>query len=1061
MRKLLKFLALLGVAAIPTLAFGQTLNPQGEDAAWPLYVMGNGEAIYEILTAIKLLVLSPAFKSLLLFVATVGTVITGVAAGFNPGQNVIKFFSFFISTWMVIFISNQLKSDVAILDKVNNYNNVVTGVPAIVAVPASVISQTGHWMTTKIEQNFSIPSSMQMSGNKSSGTFALSAKMVADSGKMVITNAPLKANIANYVGDCLVPALARNNISLQELMTSTDFWKTAQFNHKGILTKYVPISESPTPVTSITNWKGELKSCEEAYAAITTDLENYGSELMTGSSAAWSSAGVMVPLENMFGDTMNWISGSTGANPAGMIKQRVILNSLSGAFRSAATQTGNNEMLTNIAVSTAEESQRSGWAASAAIFNNMMGYVFSTLQAFIFAIVPLIIVAALIPGFGKTIFVNYGQIMLWLALWEPMLAVVNFLIAVFAKNAMGGVLGSGDTMGFTFHNNFVMTQEANNLVIASQFLGTMVPMITWGLVKGAMAFTEFISHGIGANLGAQAGKEMATGNVGLNNAQFDNFSANKFNSTSQSSLGFGDVNSSLHAGHGGTVHNAGGPSATQYGGSASASMAIGRKQEDSSTTGKTDAITTAAQTSQGIENSTTIAKSAAVQKAGGTTDSGGKSDTVAKNAAETHSAGKGSSTADTKNQDFGVNASHAQSDSVMGQGGLSMKGPSTGGPSSSSKGPNASGKSTGGSSVGGTVGAQGTLSRTTANSVDEGAGHKKNAGSTTNESHSAGGGTTAAQAKTYSKTDTASITGSHGSSTGTGSATKNGTTMTDSAQTSRTASDTSSIGVSASENVTIPTFPDQNRMNNLEGTSIPTTLPMMDKIGGVVNAELNASAQQLQDQTGIIAEKANAISGAAHARADRSISNNTGIAEAFQNIGRQEAAYRQENDKEYGLTTRGADAFMGRVDKNLSNTFATDFVEPHKDINGSVDTHPYGAGGMMLARGILNAAETFATMRALAPAAQAVTAAEASTAVASSSSVLTGGIATTGVTGATGLGVFGMGMLATAGLGYLSVNDNYETNTGVANGINSMGQNIANFLGIQKPIGSRNMPETN
>lgn len=1059
MRKLLKFLALLGVAAIPTLAFGQTLNPQGEDAAWPLYVMGNGEAIYEILTAIKLLVLSPAFKSLLLFVATVGTVITGVAAGFNPGQNVIKFFSFFISAWMVIFISNQLKSDVAILDKVNNYNNVVTGVPAIVAVPASVISQTGHWMTTKIEQNFSIPSSMQMSGNKSSGTFALSAKMVADSGKMVITNAPLKANIANYVGDCLVPALARNNISLQELMTSTDFWKTAQFNHKGILTKYVPISESPTPVTSITNWKGELKSCEEAYAAITTDLENYGSELMTGSSTAWSSAGVMVPLENMFGDTMNWISGSTGANPAGMIKQRVILNSLSGAFRSAATQTGNNEMLTNIAVSTAEESQRSGWAASAAIFNNMMGYVFSTLQAFIFAIVPLIIVAALIPGFGKTIFVNYGQIMLWLALWEPMLAVVNFLIAVFAKNAMGGVLGSGDTMGFTFHNNFVMTQEANNLVIASQFLGTMVPMITWGLVKGAMAFTEFISHGIGANLGAQAGKEMATGNVGLNNAQFDNFSANKFNSTSQSSLGFGDVNSSLHAGHGGTVHNAGGPSATQYGGSASASMAVGRKQENSSTAGKTDAITTAAQTSKGFENNTSIAKSAGLQNSGGDATTNGTANTVAKTANEAHSAGEGKSTGNGKDHSFTAEAAHSQQEILAGNTSGNLKAP--GGPSSKSGGPSSGGKTTGGAPVSASLGVNSTLSRGDSNSVNEGAGHKENAANATNESKSAGGGTNATRASNFTDIKTASRTGTEGVSTGTGSALKDGNSITNSANTNISASNNESISNSTNGTVNIPTFADQNLMNNMEAIQISENISQVGAIGGVVTSELAAAAQQLRDQTGIIAEKANHISGLAQRQANQKISDTTGIGEAFKRIEGLEQGYLHNNNAEHSRITGGADAFMKKIDGHLDNLLPTDIERVQHGMGQSETIHPSVFAGTTLVGGILNVAETFATMRALAPAAQAVTAAEASTAVASSSSVLTSGIATTGVTGATGLGVFGMGMLATAGLGYLSVNDNYETNTGVANGINSMGQNIANFLGIQKPIGSRNMPETN
>ncbi len=1046
MRKLLKLLALVGISALPALAFGQTLNPQGEDAAWPLYVMGNGEAIYEILTAIKLLVLSPAFKSLLLFVATVGTVITGVAAGFNPGQNVIKFFSFFLSAWFVIFVSNQLKSDVAILDKVNNYNNVVTGVPAIVAVPASVISQTGHWMTTKIEQNFSVPSSLQLSGSKSSGTFALPAKMIADSGKMVITNAPLKANIANYVGDCLVPALARNNISLQELMSSTNFWKTAEFNHKGILTKYVPITESPSPMGSVNNWKGELKSCEEAYAAITTDLDTYGSELIAGSSAAWTNTGVMVPLENMFSDTMNWISGSTGANPAGLIKQRVILNSLSGAFRSAATQTGNNEMLTNIAVSTAEESQRSGWAASAAIFNNMMGYVFSTLQAFIFAIVPLIIVAALIPGFGKTIFVNYGQIMLWLALWEPMLAVVNFLIAVFAKNAMGGILGTGESMGFTFHNNFVMTQEANNLVIASQFLGTMVPMITWGLVKGAMAFTEFISHGIGANLGAQAGKEMATGNVGLNNAQFDNFSANKMNSTSQSSLGFGDVNSSLHAGHGGPVSNLGGSTVSQHGSMISASASVGRKSAESTSDSTTQSLVQSTKESTSVTNDKGVNNAGSIATAHSDSVSGSDVNSTNKARAGTDTDGKGSSTSKGFNQDSGVDANHSQNEKVAGQSSLALNGGGNGnGGKNGGKGGSLPGVSPG-------AGLNAGIDRGTGNEVKESAGQKRSAQDTTTDGRALTNTVGAGNTKTFGTTNQSGITG----------------TMNSGASASQKVSNTLGADITGSKGIT------QNQGNSMESSkSQETRIPGMvnedvndsnitpnhphSPIGGIVDQYVATTGAALDRQASDTNSLYNQQMAKARALANTGVTDNTGFKEKFSSLAGEQNALKSDH---FGTKTEiegGAKQLIDTINGNLDNFLPTSMYKPGHGFNQGSNSAPWEAGALIAGSTVMKAGETFAAMRA----GQALLGAGETAAAASSGASALTGIGATGVTGMTGAGIFGTGVLATGGLAYLAFNDNHETNTGVANAISSGGQSFANFFGAQKTFGSRNMPETN
>lgn len=1045
MRKLLKLLALVGISALPALAFGQTLNPQGEDAAWPLYVMGNGEAIYEILTAIKLLVLSPAFKSLLLFVATVGTVITGVAAGFNPGQNVIKFFSFFLSAWFVIFVSNQLKSDVAILDKVNNYNNVVTGVPAIVAVPASVISQTGHWMTTKIEQNFSVPSSMQLSGSKSSGTFALPAKMIADSGKMVITNAPLKANIANYVGDCLVPALARNNISLQELMSSTNFWKTAEFNHKGILTKYVPITESPSPMGSVNNWKGELKSCEEAYAAITTDLDTYGSELIAGSSAAWTNTGVMVPLENMFSDTMNWISGSTGANPAGLIKQRVILNSLSGAFRSAATQTGNNEMLTNIAVSTAEESQRSGWAASAAIFNNMMGYVFSTLQAFIFAIVPLIIVAALIPGFGKTIFVNYGQIMLWLALWEPMLAVVNFLIAVFAKNAMGGILGTGESMGFTFHNNFVMTQEANNLVIASQFLGTMVPMITWGLVKGAMAFTEFISHGIGANLGAQAGKEMATGNVGLNNAQFDNFSANKMNSTSQSSLGFGDVNSSLHAGHGGPVSNLGGSTVSRHGGMDSASSSLGRKSAESTTDSTSQSLVESTKAGSTFTEKKGVSDAGNIATAHSDSVSGSDVNSTNKARAGTDTDGKGSSTSKGFNHDSGVKADHSQGEKVVGQGSLALSGGGNGGKNGGKGGGSIPGVNPG-------AGLNAAIDRGTGNEVNESAGQKRGTQDTTTDGRTLTNTVGAGNTKTFGTTNQSGITGTMSKGASSGRDFSNVLGQDTTASTSAAVNKQNSLEAHRAEEQRVSGMPNEGLVDSNIGPS-HTSSP----IGGVVNQYVDKTGAALDKQASDLNTTYNKRIADASAIASMGVANNTGFKEIYSSLAGEQNALKSDH---FGTKTGiegGANQLIDTIKGNLDNILPTQNYEPMGGFNDGKNSAPFAAGALIAGSTVLKAGETFAAMRA----GQALLGAgETATAAASSTSALTG-IGATGVTGATGVGIFGTGVLATGGLAYLAFNDNHETNTSVANAINSGGQSFANFFGLQKPIGSRNMPETN
>jgi hypothetical protein len=128
----------------------------------------------------------------------------------------------------------------------------------------------------------------------------------------------------------------------------------------------------------------------------------------------------------------------------------------------------------------------------------------------------------------------------------PMLALINFIITLFGTESLSTTLTQEG--GLSFNNKALMTERTNNLVIAAQFLGTMTPLLTWGLVRGAMAFTEFISHGIGSSFATQAGAVAATGNFSTNNLSMDNASMNKYNTAMASTVGTQATNAFTNAG---------------------------------------------------------------------------------------------------------------------------------------------------------------------------------------------------------------------------------------------------------------------------------------------------------------------------------------------------------------------------------------------------------------------------------------------------------------------------------------------------------------------------------
>jgi len=562
MKKFLPYLLLLIVSFLmPTLALADpafgTLKPNGDDL-WTLRVFGNGEAIRNILEAIKLLMVpeggNTGFNTLMTLLATLGFLVLAVQAGFDPAKNLMKMFSFILVIATVHILTINVRANISIVDQVSGQKPlVVQDVPALVGVPAALVSQVGHWFTKSIETNYTIPSALTTTG----GTFNLFGRMMQESNEYVITNAELKKSLSAYVADCAVPAMARGQLAAADLMTSTNMTETlGRATHKAILTKYWPNGTPNSSGTGVTYPKtiehggvsyqvqggmGAVLPCEAAWASVNRDLESHAQELLNGSARAWSKTGVMVPFEQAMSTSLAQVA-SGGANgsanyskPQGYILQQAMLNSMNGSFRSAAASIGNNDLLMAASIAQAEQSQKSSWFTAGKVFTNMMGYVYTTLQAFIFAIVPIVVVSLMIPGLGKSILTNYAQILVWLTLWQPMLSIVNFLITLFGKETIGSSFEMA--AGITMQNKWVVTEQTNDLMLAAQFLGTSVPLLTWGLVKGSLAFTEFISNGIGSSMAQQAGATAATGNMSMNNMSMDNASMNKFNTAHSSAVG--------------------------------------------------------------------------------------------------------------------------------------------------------------------------------------------------------------------------------------------------------------------------------------------------------------------------------------------------------------------------------------------------------------------------------------------------------------------------------------------------------------------------------------------
>ncbi len=588
--KSLFFILLMALGVLlPELALAETLKPaSGTD--WDLFVFGNGYVVKEILTGVTLLMTGGdgAFVNLLLLLATLGFLALAIAAGFDPGKNLMRMFTYIIVVWMVQYGSTRLTVNVVITDMVRTENSTgtneyrLTGVPALVGLPAALTSQVGVRFTEFIETYFSqiVGPEFTLSGS-GGGQFNLFNKMIQESDQYVFTIPELKQSVSSYMNNCVVPAIALGRLESADgcdkckgasaITSTTNFLgMLGTASSPSLLTQYYPIAgengeydttklgalsemsgvDVGAAVASSGNM-GVMLTCAGAYSMLQADMDQWASAMVSKGSESWAKSGVMVPFEETMSAALGKASaaGSVSANfsrPSGFIMQQAFLNAKAGAFRNSAIQTGNNELMQAAAISQAEQQQKSAWVAGFAVFNNMMGYVYTVLQAFIFAITPIIIIALLIPGMGKSIFTNYAQILIWLTMWQPMLAIINFILTLFGSSAFADSIGANG--GLSENNKGIISERANDLVIAAQFLGTMVPLLTWGIVKGAMAFTEFISSGVGSSFANPAGSAAATGNLSMNNMSMGNTSMDKYNTMASSAVGTQSIQVGASAG---------------------------------------------------------------------------------------------------------------------------------------------------------------------------------------------------------------------------------------------------------------------------------------------------------------------------------------------------------------------------------------------------------------------------------------------------------------------------------------------------------------------------------
>ncbi|MDI9335467.1 MAG: conjugal transfer protein TraG N-terminal domain-containing protein, partial [Gammaproteobacteria bacterium] len=498
---------------------------------YEFYAYWNAEEVASIFQSIALIVGGGDYTGLMKAVAIGGLLAcSGAALVRLRGEEPLVYLMVLAFLYGGILVP---KVSVTIQDIRNNKVYTVANVPLGLAFFASQSSHLGKWLTETFETHFT-----PIDDTKFSRTgMVFGARLIEELQLLQVMTPSLRQNLQQFMKNCVYPEVVEQPALIDNLKLSSDLWADFGAN------TYFSLNPG-----RFTPYQNETISCvgsNSAYQRLTQELTNEATKQGRYLSAKLGLAGAdlntflltQIPnIENTF------LNLSRSAKEA--IQQGMLLNLMLDA---PYTSHPPNAQSLGIALGTsvAQTTSALSYASMAKIAEGALPKLRNTLELLVIAIFPMVFIIVIAAGSKAGIVLkSYILTLIWVQLWAPLYAVINFMGNSYDKAQLLATL-----RGATGNNLDNFTELASTSLSSQSITGLLtlaVPLIAYALVKGS----EVALSGIGQTITApaqamaqRAGEAIGQGNLSLGNVTWGNvnwFNTNAHN-TSANNLSYQNI----------------------------------------------------------------------------------------------------------------------------------------------------------------------------------------------------------------------------------------------------------------------------------------------------------------------------------------------------------------------------------------------------------------------------------------------------------------------------------------------------------------------------------------
>lgn len=488
----------------------------------------NGSQIRDLFEAVVAITGSADFTGLLKTIILFGflCVITVCALryrGLDAG-------SFIFAVALFYGVTLVPKTDLAINDERSGSVYVVSNVPLGLAFMASTTSHVGHWLTDIFEDTFA--------GVEAERFSRFGMVFPERAVNAILAAGPVTAQgrtlISDFNRNCVMPELIDYPQKIEALSTSGNLWQTiAQ-------TGWVNPARKTQDTAS--NWLG----CDEAIAFIDNHMatkelpaiqKHLAMKLLPDQlDASTLILRVLPQAESLLLGVSQSLASS--------IKHSVFMNTLQSDIDNVAALAG-HPLATATALAKAQGNLSSeiNYRTMAEIAKDALPKVRNSLEFIILASFPLIFVMVLAAGhMAGTILRSYLTLLVWIQLWAPISAVMNYLIIHTDSHPMNQIIAEYGA-NTIYAASLIREAGASSQAIAG-FLTILAPVIAFAIAKGSDFATAQLAASVMAPAQSAAqsqGASLTSGNISLGNTSWGNVSTNtQSGNKNDRSMGFTD-----------------------------------------------------------------------------------------------------------------------------------------------------------------------------------------------------------------------------------------------------------------------------------------------------------------------------------------------------------------------------------------------------------------------------------------------------------------------------------------------------------------------------------------